>query len=136
MGRPCGKNGAANTGTDYVNVGRKNGQQENWATGRPDGQEQQEDIGHEQPKTGANGVDTRNIRKNATSLGVAQLAIKFLSSPRFHQGAVAHMGFIRVICLFIYLFVLYLFICAFRTKYRYTPAGNILSVWFLKKTVA
>ena len=63
MGRPCGKNGAANTGTDYVNVGRQNGQQENWATGRPDGQEQQEDIGHEQPKTGANGVDTHNIRR-------------------------------------------------------------------------
>jgi len=32
MGRPCDKNGPAENGTRYVNVGRKKRQKENWAT--------------------------------------------------------------------------------------------------------
>jgi hypothetical protein len=32
MGRPCGKNGPAQMGTHYINVGRKNRQKENWVT--------------------------------------------------------------------------------------------------------
>jgi hypothetical protein len=32
MGKTCGTNGPAQMGTRYINVGRKNGQKEKWAT--------------------------------------------------------------------------------------------------------
>jgi hypothetical protein len=42
MERPRGKNGPAQTGTGYISVGRKAGQQENWATADPMGRHVQE----------------------------------------------------------------------------------------------
>jgi hypothetical protein len=103
---------------------------------------QQEDTGHEQPTSGAKGVDTQKFVKpvlpipqtqaesgytsvfsdaitnlpdrseillyvptvSATSLEIPQLVIQFWSSPCLHQ-VVARMGLIRIIYLFIYLFV-------------------------------
>jgi hypothetical protein len=73
MGRPCGRNGPAQMGTGYINVGRKNRQKENGATadkmdGRTDtfrraggGQWSRK------PKTGASGIDTEGIRENTST---------------------------------------------------------------------
>jgi hypothetical protein len=49
------------------------------------------------PKTGANGVDIQDIHKNATSLGIAHLAIKHTISPWFQQEAFALVRFIMLI---------------------------------------
>jgi hypothetical protein len=46
IGRPCGKNGAAQMGKSDINVGRNNE-----ATDGPRGKHVQEDSGHEQPNT-------------------------------------------------------------------------------------
>jgi hypothetical protein len=62
----------------------------------------QEDSGHEQAKTDANGANSHNICKS-TSLGTAHLVIKHSNSLWFHQKAVGFMGIIRIICSFIYL---------------------------------
>jgi hypothetical protein len=62
---------------------------------RPSGQtrsgKKQEDIGHVQAKTGANGF--------------AHILIKHPNSRWFHEPAVGFMGIVRLIYLFIYLFI-------------------------------
>jgi len=46
---------------------------------------------------GENGVDIQDIRKNATSLGIAHLAIKHASSSWFQQETFAFVRFIILI---------------------------------------
>jgi hypothetical protein len=61
MGRPYSKNGPTQMAISDINVGR------NEATDGPRGRHVQEDSGHEEPKPGANGVHSHNIRKSDTS---------------------------------------------------------------------
>ena len=67
VGRPCGTNGPAQVGTRYISVGRKNRQK--GGDLRPDGKtrSREQNSGHEQPKTGVNGVHTTVIKTNATN---------------------------------------------------------------------
>jgi hypothetical protein len=65
-----GGNGPAQVGTCYINVGRNNRQKENKAAEDAMGRhsrEWREDNGHEQPKTGVNGVDIHSICKSDIS---------------------------------------------------------------------
>jgi hypothetical protein len=66
--------------------------------------EKQECNGHKQQKL-VQMEDMHTTSVKATSLGKANLLIKQLSSPWFHQEANALMGLIRLIYLFLYLFI-------------------------------
>jgi hypothetical protein len=48
-------------------------------------------------KTGTNGGDIQDIRKNATSPGLAHLAIKLKRSPWFQEETFALVGLIMLI---------------------------------------
>ena len=69
MGRSYGTNGPVQIGIRYISVGLKNRQKENRDDLRQDGKtrSREQNSGHEQPKTGVNGVDTTFIKTNATN---------------------------------------------------------------------
>jgi hypothetical protein len=86
--------------TRYINVGRRNRQNENWATEDPMGRHVQESsrrtmVTNSQNPTSMEQINTTSVK--ATCLGTAHLVIKHSRSPWFHQEAVALMGLIRLI---------------------------------------
>lgn len=105
---PYGKNGPAQIATRYINVGRKSRRKEKGTTEDPKGRH---------VKEGCRGTKVTNSQKSvrmrythttsltATSLQIADLVIKKLSCPWFHEEAIALMELILLINLLIYSFI-------------------------------
>jgi hypothetical protein len=108
MGRTCGKNVPAQIGIGNNSVGRKNRQEENWATGNQMSRHVQESsrrtvVTSRRKLERMGWIHTTFVRM--TSLGIDHLEIKHSRTSWFHQETGVLVGLIGFVAVFSYLYI-------------------------------